>query len=113
MGGADGELRPARVVERRKRIDPPAQDEWDFEYYMHYIGFNRRMDEWHSLEDMDPTEMETDEQYEAEDGPKAKGQKRKWEDMELHEDHDGFDPMQVSGAGPLLAPRSPVAGGTW
>lgn len=48
------EFRPARVVERRKKIDPPAKDDWDYEYYMHFIGFNRRMDEWHDLEDMDP-----------------------------------------------------------
>lgn len=39
--------------------------------------------------------METDAEYEAEGGPKSLGQKRKWEDMELHEDHDGFDPVQL------------------
>jgi len=82
-------------VERRRRIDPPAEDDWDFEYYVHFIGFNRRMDEWHDLADMDPREMETDAEYEQEGGPKSQGRKRKWEDMELHEEHDGFDPMQL------------------
>ena len=42
-----------------------------------------------------PGEMETDAEYEQEGGPKSQGRKRKWEDMELHEEHDGFDPMQL------------------
>ena len=61
--GADGDIRPARIIERRLASD--AADEYDIEYYMHFIGFNRRMDEWHPMHDMDASEMETDEMFEA------------------------------------------------
>jgi len=44
-----GTYYPARIVDRR-----PVEGSSDqYSYYVHYRGFNRRMDEWVELEDLD------------------------------------------------------------
>lgn len=47
----DGKFYKGRVVDRRKR--PNAKDDTDYEYYMHYINMNRRMDDWVTTDMLD------------------------------------------------------------
>jgi len=74
----------AKVIERRQgRTDA---DE-DYEYYVHYEQFNRRMDSWVVLGDMDLSTLEPVEK--TEDGKKKK---------EAHEpdaEHAEFDPRAL------------------
>lgn len=77
-------------MDRRVRYQGDKNNPEDYEYYVHYIGYNRRMDDWVNLDQMDFSEHETKAMWEA-DG-KLAGRKRKWEDEELHDDHGDFDP---------------------
>lgn len=63
--GKDGETYQARVIERR-----PGQgkSDEDYEYYVHYEQFNRRMDSWVTLGEMDLTTVVPVEK--TEDGKK-------------------------------------------
>jgi histone acetyltransferase MYST1 len=65
---------PVRVIERRQGQSGPQPEE--YEYYVHYEQFNRRLDTWVTIADMD---VSTAEQEEV--GPDGK-KKRK------HEEHD-------------------------
>lgn len=47
----DGQHHMARVVDRRSRENP--KDPTDYEYYMHYINFNRRLDDWVTADMLD------------------------------------------------------------
>ncbi|KAK2659595.1 hypothetical protein Ddye_006128 [Dipteronia dyeriana] len=52
----DGKYHPVKVIERRKmHIGGPN----DYEYYVHYTEFNRRLDEWVKLEQLDLDSVET------------------------------------------------------
>ena len=56
----DGQMYPVRVIERR--AGPKGvlgQDE--YEYYVHYEQFNRRLDTWVTIADMDLDTAETDD----------------------------------------------------
>mmetsp|Transcript_32973 Transcript_32973/g.98179 ORF Transcript_32973/g.98179 Transcript_32973/m.98179 type:complete len:106 (-) Transcript_32973:1-318(-) len=44
----DNEYHTVKIIERRQI--PGSVSESDYEYYVHYIGYNRRMDEWVQLE---------------------------------------------------------------
>ncbi|KAH9690953.1 Histone acetyltransferase of the MYST family 1 [Citrus sinensis] len=52
----DGKYHPVKVIERRKmHFGGPN----DYEYYVHYTEFNRRLDEWVKLEQLDLDSVET------------------------------------------------------
>ncbi|KAF8411547.1 hypothetical protein HHK36_004101 [Tetracentron sinense] len=52
----DGKFHPVKVIERRKLQCDGASD---YEYYVHYTEFNRRLDEWVKLEQLDLDSVET------------------------------------------------------
>eukprot|EP00884_Botryococcus_braunii_P019696 jgi/Botrbrau1/640/Bobra.0161s0029.1 len=77
----DGNWYRARVIERRKLPDVE-----EHEYYMHYLKFNRRMDEWVSqgsldLATVEPPEIDAD----------GKQKKRKSDEAHHDEEHAEFD----------------------
>ena len=66
----------------------------DFEYYVHYTEYNRRLDEWVGAEKFDPdTIVRPNDDKEGGSG-RTRNQKRKAE--EGHEDgHEEFDPQSL------------------
>ena len=75
----DGQLYPVRVIERR--TGSPAGVPEEYEYYVHYEQFNRRLDTWVTIADMDVKTAEQDED------------KKKRKAEEAHdEEHAEFDP---------------------
>ncbi|THG09014.1 hypothetical protein TEA_026919 [Camellia sinensis var. sinensis] len=52
----DGKYHPVKVIERRKMHNGGNSD---YEYYVHYTEFNRRLDEWVKLEQLDLDSVET------------------------------------------------------
>mmetsp|Transcript_33444 Transcript_33444/g.79319 ORF Transcript_33444/g.79319 Transcript_33444/m.79319 type:complete len:407 (-) Transcript_33444:861-2081(-) len=86
----DGNYHTVRIIERRIR----AGTEDEHEYYVHYNGFNRRMDEWVWLPQLDLSTVD-DSMVEGNDC-KRKGKKQKVE--EAHSDEEGhaeFDPTAL------------------
>ena len=73
----DGQLYPVRVIERRPG-DAKGNPE-EYEYYVHYEQFNRRLDTWVTVADMDAKSAEQDD-------PKKRGAE------EHDEEHAEFDP---------------------
>ncbi|KAK4490092.1 hypothetical protein RD792_000748 [Penstemon davidsonii] len=59
----DGKYHPVKVIERRKL--PFGGN--DYEYYVHYTEFNRRLDEWIKLDQLDLNSVETDVDEKVED----------------------------------------------
>ncbi|CAK9178715.1 unnamed protein product [Ilex paraguariensis] len=59
----DGKFHPVKVIERRRMQSGGPHD---YEYYVHYTEFNRRLDEWVKLEqiDLDSVEAVVDEKVE-------------------------------------------------
>ena len=81
---------PARIIERRKVEG--SDDEW--EYYVHYRQWNRRMDEWVSLERLDLETVILPEPFDLND-PKAR--KRRLEVMysdDEEEQREDLDPKE-------------------
>ncbi|KAF5828099.1 MYST-like histone acetyltransferase 2 [Dunaliella salina] len=81
----------SKVIERRVKPDielpegaQPKPE--DYEYYMHYFGFNRRMDEWVQLDQMDLSTVEVEL---PDPDPKRK---KKAIAEESDSDHGDFDP---------------------
>lgn len=89
----DGKHHPVKVIERRKSLKKGAGPE-DFEYYVHYTEYNRRLDEWVGAEKFDPdTIVRPNDDKEGGSG-RTRNQKRKAE--EGHEDgHEEFDPQSL------------------
>eukprot|EP00198_Chlamydomonas_reinhardtii_P006421 XP_001695757.1 MYST family histone acetyltransferase [Chlamydomonas reinhardtii] len=86
----DGAFHTVRVIERRNLGTPNDPRAWD--YYVHYIGFNRRMDEWVTLPQLD---LSTAEVEQPQEGPAdKKGQKKKQaaEEHDSDSEHADFDP---------------------
>lgn len=83
----DNQYHTVKIIERRQT--PGSSDESDYEYYVHYIGYNRRMDEWVSLEQLDLATVQL-EQVEEVDGPGGR-KKKKIADEEHDEEHADFD----------------------
>lgn len=87
----DGKLHPVKVIERRKLSTGPD----DYQYYVHYNEFNRRLDEWVKLDQLELESVEADADEKVED--KAGGlkmtrhQKRKIEETHAEEGHEDFD----------------------
>mmetsp|Transcript_30369 Transcript_30369/g.98736 ORF Transcript_30369/g.98736 Transcript_30369/m.98736 type:complete len:455 (+) Transcript_30369:64-1428(+) len=85
LGAADdGNYRPVKILERRRVAGAPPLD---WEYYVHYEQFNRRLDTWVNISKM---KLETLESVEAEKG----GRKRKHEEP-VDEEHADFDPAAL------------------
>ena len=80
----DAQLYPVRVIERRQGQSGPQPEE--YEYYVHYEQFNRRLDTWVTIKDMD---IKTAEQDEV--GPDGK-RKRKHAEEAHDEEHAEFNP---------------------
>ncbi|KAJ4878596.1 Histone acetyltransferase of the MYST family 1 [Raphanus sativus] len=59
----DGKYHPVKVIERRKNHSDGSNE---YEYYVHYTEFNRRLDEWINLDqlDLDSVECALDEKVE-------------------------------------------------
>jgi len=88
----DDKLHPVKVIERRKLPSGPD----DYQYYVHYNEFNRRLDEWVKLEQLELESVEPDTDEKVED--KAAGglkmtrhQKRKIEETHAEAGHEDFD----------------------
>ncbi|XP_073103281.1 putative MYST-like histone acetyltransferase 1 [Elaeis guineensis] len=58
----DGTLHPAEIIERRQT---PSGDPHGYEYYVHYTEFDRRLDQWVNLEQLDLNSKDTDVYAEA------------------------------------------------
>ena len=72
-------------------IPKPKPEEW--EYYVHYLKFNRRMDEWASLEQLDLSTVDTgDVEVIGPDGKKKKRAGGGTGADEHDEEHAEFDP---------------------
>ena len=74
----DGTMYPVRVIERRPGSKEGVPEE--YEYYVHYEQFNRRLDTWVTIAEMDVKSAEQDEA----------AKKRKAEEHD--EEHAEFDP---------------------
>ncbi|KAL0314244.1 UNVERIFIED_CONTAM: Histone acetyltransferase of the MYST family 1 [Sesamum angustifolium] len=87
----DGKFHPVKVIERRKL---PAGGPNDYEYYVHYTEFNRRLDEWVKLEQLDLSSVETDVDEKVEDKVTSlkmtRHQKRKIDEIHV-EGHEELD----------------------
>eukprot|EP00873_Tetraselmis_striata_P022574 jgi/Tetstr1/442838/TSEL_003215.t1 len=82
----DGKYHTVRVIEKRKVAGSE-----EFEYYVHYNGFNRRMDEWVGLPQMDLTTV--DDTLSEINLAKNKNLKRKHDEAHSgDEEHAEFDP---------------------
>ncbi|XP_052726435.1 histone acetyltransferase of the MYST family 1 isoform X2 [Vigna angularis] len=88
----DSKYHPVKVIERRKVHNAIPSD---YEYYVHYTEFNRRLDEWVKLEqlDLDSVEAVVDEKVEEKGATGLKmtrHQKRKIDETHV-EGHEELD----------------------
>ncbi|KAI3685183.1 hypothetical protein L6452_34420 [Arctium lappa] len=87
----DGKHHPVKVIERRRLHSGGPND---YEYYVHYTEFNRRLDEWVRLEQLDLDSVENDVDEKVEDkvtGLKmTRHQKRKIDETHV-EGHEELD----------------------
>ncbi|XP_010245867.1 PREDICTED: histone acetyltransferase of the MYST family 1-like isoform X2 [Nelumbo nucifera] len=87
----DGKFHPVKVIERRKM---PCGDPSEYEYYVHYTEYNRRLDEWVKLEQLDLDSVETDIDEKVEDKATSlkmtRHQKRKIDETHV-EGHEELD----------------------
>uniref|UniRef100_A0A7N0TKS4 Histone acetyltransferase n=1 Tax=Kalanchoe fedtschenkoi TaxID=63787 RepID=A0A7N0TKS4_KALFE len=88
----DGKYHPVKVIERRKVMTPSRRI--DYEYYVHYTEFNRRLDEWVRLDqlDLDSVEGALDEKVDEKGGnlKMTRHQKRKIDETHV-EGHEELD----------------------
>ena len=106
----DGSYRNVKIIEHRIKYnsnlnlsnDQQHVNEW--EYYVHFVDFNRRLDTWVTIKDLDVASLETDKEKDAlkdKDGKEAgrtRNQKRKVDDRDEHhaeEGHEDLDPARV------------------
>jgi len=87
----DNKWHQVKLIERRKE---EGKSDKDYEYYVHYVEFNRRLDEWVQLAQLDLTSIiQLDDNG---DGGRTRNQKRKTEfDATPDEDHAEFDPASL------------------
>ncbi|KAL3699918.1 hypothetical protein R1sor_017940 [Riccia sorocarpa] len=87
----DDKLHPVKVIERRKLLTGPEE----YQYYVHYTEFNRRLDEWVRLDqlELDSVEADADEKVEEKAGnlKMTRHQKRKIDETHVEEGHEDFD----------------------
>ena len=93
----DGKYYPARIIDRRpieeKTTADAGPEDWD--YYVHYRKFNRRMDEWVELDNLNLDTVIPPEPIDPND-PKSK--KRRMEEEHSEEEgegHEEFDPQML------------------
>ncbi|CAL5414440.1 unnamed protein product [Camellia sinensis] len=88
----DGKYHPVKVIERRKMHNGGNSD---YEYYVHYTEFNRRLDEWVKLEQLDLDSVETVVDEKVEDKVTSlkmtRHQKRKIDETHVEEGHEELD----------------------
>jgi len=77
------EYKPCEVIERKQRFSEELGTLGDWEYYVHYDGFNRRLDEWVTLDRFDLGSA-------TEEGKLTRTSKRKYHDEE-HEEEGELD----------------------
>ncbi|WVZ66764.1 hypothetical protein U9M48_015945 [Paspalum notatum var. saurae] len=89
----DQKLHPVKVIERRKGSSSSSPA--DYEYYVHYTEFNRRLDEWVKLEQLDLDTVETDVDEKVEDKATSlkmtRHQKRKIDETHVEQGHEELD----------------------
>ncbi|KAG5575450.1 hypothetical protein H5410_055584 [Solanum commersonii] len=83
----DGKYHPVKVIERRKF---PCGGVNDYEYYVHYTEFNRRLDEWVKLEQLDLNSVETVVDEKVTSLKMTRHQKRKIDETHV-EGHEELD----------------------
>uniref|UniRef100_A0A7S0MTP5 Histone acetyltransferase n=1 Tax=Pyramimonas obovata TaxID=1411642 RepID=A0A7S0MTP5_9CHLO len=91
----DNKWHQVKIIERRKE---EGKSDKDYEYYVHYVEFNRRLDEWVPLSQLDLTSVITlDDGTGGEAGGRTRNQKRKMDtcDAAPDEDHAEFDPASL------------------
>ncbi|URE11104.1 MOZ/SAS family [Musa troglodytarum] len=88
----DQKPHPVKVIERRKTSSGGPND---YEYYVHYTEFNRRLDEWVKLEQLDLDTVETDVDEKVEDKVTSlkmtRHQKRKIDETHVEHGHEELD----------------------
>ncbi|XWS15071.1 hypothetical protein CRYUN_Cryun35bG0062700 [Craigia yunnanensis] len=88
----DGKYHPVKVIERRKMHYGGPND---YEYYVHYTEFNRRLDEWVKLEQLDLDSVETVVDEKVEDKVTSlkmtRHQKRKIDETHVEVGHEELD----------------------
>ncbi|KAF4358072.1 hypothetical protein G4B88_021821 [Cannabis sativa] len=88
----DNKYHPVKVIERRKL---PYTAPNDYEYYVHYTEFNRRLDEWVKLEqlDLDSVQAVVDEKVEDKvtSLKMTRHQKRKIDETHIEGGHEELD----------------------
>ncbi|KAG8079650.1 hypothetical protein GUJ93_ZPchr0007g4080 [Zizania palustris] len=89
----DQKLHPVKVIERRK--SSTSSSPADYDYYVHYTEFNRRLDEWVKLEQLDLETAETDVDEKVEDKATSlkmtRHQKRKIDETHVEQGHEELD----------------------
>eukprot|EP00878_Enallax_costatus_P002084 GHUV01002251.1.p1 GENE.GHUV01002251.1~~GHUV01002251.1.p1 ORF type:complete len:434 (+),score=154.19 GHUV01002251.1:93-1304(+) len=91
----DGDYYRCKILERRLKPDYDGRSTDPYhtwEYYVHFSGLNRRMDQWVDTADFD---LNTLEMQLEEVGPDGKKRKKAEEPLSDDEDHGDFDPQQL------------------
>ncbi|KAJ6801766.1 uncharacterized protein M6B38_195995 [Iris pallida] len=93
----DQKLHPVKVIERRKVSSSSGDGE--YEYYVHYTEFNRRLDEWVKLEQLDLASVENDVDEKVDDKATSlkmtRNQKRKIDETHVEQGHEELDPTSL------------------
>lgn len=93
----DQKLHPVKVIERRKVSSSSGDGE--YEYYVHYTEFNRRLDEWVKLEQLDLESVENDVDEKVDDKATSlkmtRNQKRKIDETHVEQGHEELDPTSL------------------
>eukprot|EP00753_Platysulcus_tardus_P000948 PLAT10795.3.p2 GENE.PLAT10795.3~~PLAT10795.3.p2 ORF type:complete len:226 (+),score=68.11 PLAT10795.3:27-704(+) len=85
----DGKLRPAQVIDSRPARMSKSHA-WD--YYVHFIEYNRRMDGWVSGDDMELFDaFDASGMNEEEQEARKRKRKEAFHERLLEEDHEGMD----------------------
>ena len=94
----DGQKHPGQVIERRfikKYRDNPKKDESDYtlkdyEYYVHFHGFDRRLDEWVSYDRLDLVTSCNSRSHDKDDHGNVRKHKRKMDDSDLKSEKESM-----------------------
>ncbi|KAK3233508.1 hypothetical protein CYMTET_56194 [Cymbomonas tetramitiformis] len=90
----DNKWHQVRVIERRK-LESEGPDT-EYQYYVHYVEFNRRLDEWVSLKNMDLSTVLTEDAVQQEGASgRTRNQKRKNDEVAHEDGHEEFDPASL------------------
>ena len=94
----DNMYHPVRIIERKKKQKDSAAEAGgggEYEYYVHYDKFNRRMDEWVSTDKLDLTSIvRQDDNGKKDEKGRTRNQKRRHDESghDEHHDHPEFTP---------------------